>query len=319
MSLPGRHLRAFAGRWCDELTMAQLVDPVIADLQYEWIQARDRQRMLAQWRARVLGVAVFWKAIAWHACFGRHRSADSLRRGATSTLLTAVAALVVASTAALDGLALFNLHRKLGELPSLWLTLELVPRILPLSLPVSLVGALFLRRAWPAVRTPRLLLVIGAGASACSFVLLGWIGPLVSQLSRATGSGAAIASPIAEMTVNELARYVGSGGPAGVDPLILLSFYLRFSLAVIPFGIALFVVAIGRCCRGRRSWTMLSGVVGLLIYGVAIVGGAWLAISHSLPAGIAAWSPHLVFVTLAMAVGLSSPSRPSMTSKARSA
>src|SRR5262249_44338613 len=67
MTLPGRRLRAWARRCCSPETLERLVDPILADLQSEYLSSRHEGR---PWRRRVMllkGYAGFWQAVVMDA------------------------------------------------------------------------------------------------------------------------------------------------------------------------------------------------------------------------------------------------------------
>ena len=63
--LPGQRLRDVAQKLCSPATLENLVDPIVADLQYEWTRARGRRPMIQAW-VRLIGYAAFAKALALH-------------------------------------------------------------------------------------------------------------------------------------------------------------------------------------------------------------------------------------------------------------
>jgi hypothetical protein len=63
--LPGRRLRRLAQGVCSAETLEHLVDPIVADLQHEWIDAREHSP-LTRGRVRLRGYAAFTKALALH-------------------------------------------------------------------------------------------------------------------------------------------------------------------------------------------------------------------------------------------------------------
>ncbi len=63
--LPGWRLRRLARKFCSPATIEHLVDPIVADLQHEWIGAGQRSPLIRAW-VRVSGYAAFVKALALH-------------------------------------------------------------------------------------------------------------------------------------------------------------------------------------------------------------------------------------------------------------
>jgi len=305
MSAPGTHLRTVAARWCDDQTMARVIDPALADLQFEWIAEDGVRRLLV----RGLGVVAFWKLLLWNALLGRQRSFER-REPRTAALLVVTLALVVVATAVLDGLAMANLSRRFGEPASMWLFIDLLPRVLPLTMPVALVIAFLWRRAWLAARAPRSVLRLAIASSVLSFLLLAWIAPATGRAFRDSGVGLSISNPVSEMSITDLARFVRDLTPEGAaaNPIFGLSLQVRGSIAVAPLALALFFLAVTKRWRERRAPAMAFGLGGAAAFGAAIVEGTWLGLTRSVPVDVAAWAP--VGLLLLAAVSLAwSPGR----------
>ncbi len=63
---PGERLRAVAARVCATQTMERLIDPLIADLQHEYTDARRRHGVWGSRWTLFMGYVVIVKAIALH-------------------------------------------------------------------------------------------------------------------------------------------------------------------------------------------------------------------------------------------------------------
>jgi hypothetical protein len=89
----GRRLHALAGRLVDARTLQEIVEPTLADLQYELLLAGGRVGRL---RVLVSGYAAFWKVVTLQVLTGR--SPMDMRRIARMTMvaLLALAAYVLA-------------------------------------------------------------------------------------------------------------------------------------------------------------------------------------------------------------------------------
>jgi len=80
--LPGDRLRALAQRLCSAATFEHLVDPIVADLQHEWMEARERS-LFARCAVRLRGYAAFTHALALHATLAAFRHVAQNALGAT--------------------------------------------------------------------------------------------------------------------------------------------------------------------------------------------------------------------------------------------
>ena len=64
--MPGRWLHRLAGRCCAVLTREQIVEPLLADLQHQWLTSSSR---IGRARTLIRGYAAFWQTLAF--CGGR--------------------------------------------------------------------------------------------------------------------------------------------------------------------------------------------------------------------------------------------------------
>lgn len=303
MSGPGTHLRTMAARWCDDETMARVIDPAIADLQFEWTGVDG----LKKWLVRGLGVVAFWKLLLWNVLVGRRGSFDRRERG-TGALVVVTLTLFVLATAALDCWAMAGLSRRFGEPTSVWLFIDLLPRVLPLAMPVSLVVAFLWRRPWLAARAPRSILILAVVASVLSFLLLAWIAPATGRAFRAAGVGMSISDPLTEMSITDLARYLRHMTPEGAaaNPIFGLTFQVRGSIAFAPLALALFLLAVTKRWRERRWFAIGFGLGGAVAFAAAVVEGTWLGLARVVSVGVAAWAPVGLLLFVAVSIAWSS-------------
>lgn len=106
MMKPGARLRSVAARVFSAATMERVIDPALADLEYEHAEAVRQRRTLHQLRIRIAGCWAFWKVVgklaieqsseAVHACV----AADDWAMGralAASTVVTLAVTCLVAT------------------------------------------------------------------------------------------------------------------------------------------------------------------------------------------------------------------------------
>jgi hypothetical protein len=314
MSAPGTHLRTMAARWCDDNTMARVIDPALADLQFEWTGADGMRK----WLVRSQGVVAFWKLLLWNALASRRRSFDRREPG-TAGLLVVTLTLVVVATAALDGWAMAGLARRFREPASAWLFLDLLPRVLPLAMPVSLVAAFLWRRPWLAPRAPRSVLMLAMASSVLSFLLLAWIAPATGRAFRASGVGMSISGPLTEMSITDLARFLRQMTPEGAaaNPIFGLTLQVRGSIAFAPLALALFLLAVTKRWRERRWPAIAFGLGGAAAFAAAVAEGSWLGLTRLVPVDVAAWAPVGLLLLVAVPIAWSPTRDESITNYAR--
>jgi hypothetical protein len=219
--LPGHRLRALAQRLCGPATVEHVVDPIVADLQHEWMEARERSH-LVRCAIRLRGYAAFTRALALHAVLGASRhlaenafgttpeDRDFHRRAGSGTLtalvistLLVVLHAVVTMTRSL--LFMFT-HLRWPGPPTAWDVLPaalqiaadphglllLVPCLVAVTLPPSLLFGILLglreaRATTPAALPKSLLRGTGAVAVAAALFALvstGWVVPEAGRRYR---------------------------------------------------------------------------------------------------------------------------------------
>jgi hypothetical protein len=83
LRLPGHRLREIARKFCSPATLEHVVDPIVADLQHEWIDACGRSP-LERGYARLRGYAAFARAMALHMAMAASRHLVQNAFGATA-------------------------------------------------------------------------------------------------------------------------------------------------------------------------------------------------------------------------------------------
>jgi hypothetical protein len=319
MTRAGWRLRALAARWCDETTMARVVDPAIADLQFELDEASARRSALEYLRVWFAGQTGFWKVLAWQLITG-HAGAGRRAVEQTSPLvrLALVTALAVAfATMAFDGLVFVRLSQLLGARQPITVAVGFAIRALPLSIPVALMTVILWSRGRSKGYGLRSVLTVAAVASIVSFVVQAWIGPLAGQRFRETMTGYAMAQGVSELTLGEL-RHLVMTQPL-VTPLVRCSYEMRWSFAAAPLALACFAHVTADRWRRRRWWTRVIGVVGGLGYFGLLVWTARLGMNGEVPAVVAAWVPNGVIAVLSIALSVSATRPGSAMARPRTA
>ena len=177
---PGLRLHAFARRVCSRETLERVIDPLIADLQFEHSQAiRDRRF----WRARQLllgGYFAFWKALGMQvAAASGHgvRAWLSSDGHAIGRTLAFSLALITALTVLLALMPLYAVRPwRVGDVSSVKLFVYVIPQAIPLSVVFGLpIGILIGLRGRP--QTSRIRWSVMGVALACAaftFVICAW-------------------------------------------------------------------------------------------------------------------------------------------------
>jgi hypothetical protein len=83
LRLPGHRLREVARKFCSPATLEHVVDPIVADMQHEWIDACGRSP-LERGYARLRGYAAFTRALTLHVAMSASRHLARNAFGATA-------------------------------------------------------------------------------------------------------------------------------------------------------------------------------------------------------------------------------------------
>jgi len=292
VTIPGTRLRALAARLFNQSTIDRLIDPAIADLQFEHTEALREGRM---WRSRWIAVAggiAFWK-VAIHAWFAMNWQLARAIAVAFSTgmLITTLAVLVV----------LANTPATVGTLVKMaWLVLYLLPQGLAISLPICLASGLFIwlrgegadaSRHRTVLRLMRLALVLGV-------VNAGWIVPAANNTYRNLVAGAATIRGANELTVVELGRRVYQGSPGTeADGPLPLAFWMNARLALVIAPMLLGVLALAGAKAGRRRSAAIVVLTTLTLF-----AGCYLLFSDNDIATLMRWIPALAIAWIPDAI-----------------
>lgn len=329
MTRPGSWLRSLARRVCDPSTMERLIDPAIADLQCEHGEALRRGHV---WRSR-------WIRLAGYIAFAKV-AVVALSRGSTRTVRDWAGA----DDRALSRTVLFSFIATLAwslvfMLPPVWdslsqpalrgrIVLWLVPSSMSVALPMGVVFGILAgvrgRPITPRVRRAITLLTIG-----CSIVMVGhvgWILPAANQAFRELMFGGPLTRGTNELRLGELWQLAQD---RVVIPLTVnrraFEFHFRLALAFAPLALGLFALGVA-AARRRASGVLGIGVIAfvscfayytLTYFARFEMYFAPFEVSEHVPAIIAAWSPNLVFLALALLLWKTQTHEPSAADPSR--
>jgi hypothetical protein len=317
MSSPGDRLRAIASHVCSLRAMERVLDPAIADLRWEYHDARRRQR---QWRAkwiRVTGSLTVLYLIATHVHVGS--IALTPRNAAPSMRVLAGSASVVAvMTAALIAIGISNVPFPIVERG--WLVFYLLPSTLPLTVPYGFAVAAAWGRAGASWQKAPRLLGGAAVLSLLAFATIGWITPAANQAYRVTAARQQVRLGFNELTLPELRRLLAAERerPSGllgfasdpVYPTIQLraaeySYHGRLAASFASLALGLFVLGISSLTRGAR----IGGVIAILGLYFTWYGAMRSPVQTfaTLSPALVAWLPNITVLGAAvLSRGLSS-------------
>ncbi|HEY7192376.1 MAG TPA: hypothetical protein VH439_01445 [Gemmatimonadales bacterium] len=301
MTRPGDRVRSIASRLFGPETMERVIEPILADLQCEYGEARAHGLV---WRARlslVRSYVAFGRALLWlGACTTCHSLLESPHSEAARTCLVSIIASTIV-TIALVIPPLVNEDWWHGDAVfGALLSVTLVPQALPLSMPAGLcVAVLWARRGkrltWPGLGT---VLAIAMAFTLVVWVLLEWMMPHANQAFRAMVAarlGVSGRALVLEPGLNELGL---SRLAQRSDPAAIHHFHVLWALCFAPASLSL--VAFGLAGYIRRAVSALALAMGL---SASYLASIWIVDAMSsgsqLPSFFYAWVPNIVFVLVA--------------------
>lgn len=312
MRSPGDRLHALAKRVCPARAFERVLAPAIADLRWEYHDARRRQR---PWRARGIratGSLTVLYLIATHTGAGAIATLTSRSQTASTLRLLAGSATVVAvMTAALIAIVLSNVPFPIAE-PG-WLVFYLLPSTVPLTVPYGFAVAAAHGRAGASWQKAPRLLGGAAVLSLLTLVTIGWITPVANQAFRVTAARQQVQLGFNELTLPDLRRLLATERerPSGLfgfatepaHPTMKLraaeySYHARLAASLASLVLGLFVLGISNLTRGAR----LAGVIAVLglyftWYGVMRSPVQTFA---SLSPALVAWLPNVIVLGAAV-------------------
>lgn len=323
MTRPGDRLRSFARRICAAETLERVIDPLIADLQFEHANAERAGQM---WRARRLqlaGYLAFWKTMGIHAArtsvgaIRQWAAADRHALGRTIAFsLVAVGILTMLLVLPpFYGMKAWQAHAaqpwRFPKSTPVQLFLYLIPQAIPLAvifgLPIGILCGLRGRR----VNRRVLASVMGVAlmSAIATFVLSAWILPETNQAFRLLVTGRSfLPRGDNELTLWELrSRLEDWNTPVGYAR----SYYVRWAVSFAPIVLGLFAVGLSAIRRRTITSTIVAILASSLYVGLGflVVLGmpyrshtrlpAWASLVW-LPIWAAVWLPNVVLAAMSM-------------------
>ena len=318
---PGMRLRAIASRLCDANAMTHLIDPVVADLQHEYAEAR---RDGATWRARRVRFAGCFALIKVLTLNQGGRVMEVLQRIPTndSVLARVVFYSMLAMAAATTVLMVLPLQT-LSHVDPL-LALYAVPQALPLAIPFGLIVGILIAFGGRVVsrRVAVRVLMLGAVCSVLVFVTLGWLVPSsnyayqVRVAQRAepfvtfdgSSSGAPLWNDPNELTLPEFRRMylrVTSTGVATDLPKagwynlrsLWFLYHLRWALPCASLVFVLVALSVTRHRPAARITVSLAATAAYFCLFRLFASSIALSVA---PPGVLAWLPNILVAGAAL-------------------
>jgi hypothetical protein len=294
---------------CTAAAMERRIEPTLADMRNECLEASHRGR---PWQARwieVVGVQAVAKVIILAIL---EQGAESLLRPdaemrSALLRLAAIFGAVVAVTAGALAWVPFNMMPVPRPIQMKDL-LYLIPQALPIAVPMGLtIAIVFGLRASLSARLAVWILSAAVACSAMSFLTLAWWAPASNQAFRTKIVGREIPKGENELRLGELGTRIDqirAFDPAAPARRLSVLYHTRWALSVTPLVLAVFALVITghsrRTIVGRALGAMLSsgGLLCLLIWTNS------LAFRGGVPPLLGAWLPNITFlgVTAALTV-----------------
>jgi len=292
MTRPGDRLHAFASRVCSNKTMYRLVDPLIADLQFEHAEMLARGE---RWRARLATMrAIVALARVLVAADGAFRRIGLAALGSTALLVMALS--MVPLLALLTGA---YSAMPIAAADVLLLLVYFTPVALAVVTPAGVAfGVLIVcRRPSDArhMRVPLALLVVAASALAC--VLFLYVAPIASAAFR------------------DLARPIGGELRVNVNGSVGYRFEQQekwawlFATAVLT----LFAASAAAAATRRRAWLRAAAGIASLLYMFLYLPAGMLAFERLIPVPLAVWLPNIAYVAMTIALVRFNPATRSLS------
>jgi lipopolysaccharide export system permease LptF/LptG-like protein len=316
MNLPGSRLRMFAARWCCPGTMERVVDPLIADLQREYAEARNRGRI---WKGRSIQLAgwiVFLKVIvicAWLEMTDAERwtpdDRKSLRRAIVIAAVTAVVITGLLVSRSAEDYPKVLVHPS----PKRLLFLAPYPFLAGIILGATLGIVLGLGGRALSRRLVAAAIGVSLLGSAMAFVDVGWVAPAarvayrmtVGDTDPTTGAGEQSFGVLRQQI--EQAKRDSAYEQFGLAIALSFDYHQRLALSLSPLVFGLFALAMAGCVRKR--WLLgIATCATFFVYGWVVVARPW-NIDFNWPGYAALWLPNVAIATLAAASGILSMRR----------
>jgi lipopolysaccharide export LptBFGC system permease protein LptF len=297
---PGDRLRSLARRFCSDDTLKRVIDPLIADLQFEG----------ASVRGRVLGYLAFWQTVglcATRSAAGGMRAWAAADSHAIGRTLGYSAAIITALVCLLALMPLAAVLQRADVHPKSLTFLYIVPQAIPLAmafgLPLGILVGLRGRPATTRIQSSVIGLAVICGALA--FVVCAWVIPETNQAFRESlfNPPRFLARGANELTLAELtARLAALKSTSGVEArAYVLSFHTRLAASVAPVVWGIFALSLASVTRRTLLSTaifVLAAIIYIAFATFVIAGGTdtffWLPIAYVI------WLPNVLFALMTL-------------------
>jgi hypothetical protein len=307
-------LRRLGACTCTAAAMERRIEPALADMRNEYLEASHLGR---SWRARwieVVGVVAVVKVIVLVTL---ECGAESLLRPDAeirSALLRlgAIFGAVVTVTAVALAWVPFNttpVPRPFDARDLLYLLPQALPIAVPIGLTIAIVSGL---RAPQAGRLAVWILTAAVMCSAVSLLTLGWWAPASNQAWRTRIAGREIPKGENELTLGELGTRIveiRAFDPAAPARRLSVIYHTRWALSVTPLVLAVFALMVAGHSGRTAVGSAFATVVSLSGFALLLTWTSYLAFRGSVPPWLGAWLPNITFLGVIATLTLCSARR----------
>jgi hypothetical protein len=301
-------LRRLATWLCTPVSIERRIEPTLADLRNEYLDAISRG---SHWKSRwvqATGCLIVLKVVSLVTLERTLRSVTHLDARTRTALLESAGIFAIVVALATVVIIAPVLSRTLVERPpTAHEALYLVPAALPLAIPLGLIPALILGvRERLSSQVRNLVLVWALCCSMLSFANLAWLVPAANQAYRTSllGIGIEPGKGPNELTLREIARHIEStpvSGPGAPLRHYLVSYHVRWAYSLAPLAVALFALALTRRVRHLLPMAAVT-LVACCGWTLLVMVGSVFARGGQLTPMLGAWLPNAVFISAALAM-----------------
>lgn len=309
----GHALHRFAAHICSMKMLQQVVEPAIADLQKEYVDAAYQSRSQ---RLLILltGYLAVLEVIVMAAIEERLVPNDERR------VLFRTFAWAAGATACASGLIIVLTIVALPWMPPYYIAL-MTPMMLPIALPIGLTLGIAFGLSGRAIspRTRNTILLGAVLAAVFSYGATRWGIAMASQtfrqsMSSAVGANRTVGKGLHEMSVPEAQRarnFAPGGDRMGIPRRLAWTYHIQLTMSFAVPVLAL--VALGVIGLGARRAVVMGACAG---YYVLLIAGERL-VYQGLPPIAGAWMPNVIFAATAVYLMSRPPSLQSALGPAR--
>jgi hypothetical protein len=297
-------LRRLAAWLCTPASMERRIEPALADLRNEYLDAISRGRY---WKSRWIqatGSLIVLNVVFLVTLERGVRSVtapDARTRTALFESAGIFAIVVALATVVLAWLPFSRTH--VPRSPEAHELLYLVPAALSLAIPFGLIPSIVLGvRGRFSGQVRNLVLVWALGCSMVSFANLAWLMPATNQAYRTSVLGIEPGKGPNELTLREIARQIELApvsGPVAPARRFSFSYHMRWAYSFAPLAVALFALAV----TWRVRHTLVMAAVTAAACGgwaVFVMLGTTLAHGGHLAPPLGAWMPNIASIGAAV-------------------